>query len=229
MTDQGGTTPAGWNPDPAGRHQYRYWDGATWTDQVSDVGQVTTDPLTAAPSGPMAVQAAGTGGSSTGVRTALLVGLGLVVVAALALVFLFSGGDDDGGGDGASTTEGPELGTGDVQATLRWDTGDDMDLHVIDPAGDEIYFASTSSPSGGELDVDDIPSCIEEGPHVENVFWPTDGAPSGDYEVFVQNYTDCDDSPTTATLEVRVRGDVVIDEEVTLGEDEDSEHFSFDV
>ena len=36
---------AGWHPDPAGRHEYRYWDGQTWTDQVSDAGLVTTDPL----------------------------------------------------------------------------------------------------------------------------------------------------------------------------------------
>ncbi|MBL8776488.1 MAG: DUF2510 domain-containing protein [Acidimicrobiales bacterium] len=37
--------PAGWHPDPGGRHEYRYWDGATWTDQVSDAGAVSADPL----------------------------------------------------------------------------------------------------------------------------------------------------------------------------------------
>ena len=36
---------AGWHPDPTGRHEQRYWDGAIWTDQVSNAGQVTTDPL----------------------------------------------------------------------------------------------------------------------------------------------------------------------------------------
>jgi hypothetical protein len=228
MSEQGGTAPAGWNPDPTGRHQYRFWDGSQWSDQVSDVGQVTSDPLTPPPGGPMAARTGGPGGSSTGVRTLLLIGAGVVVLVVVGIVLLLNGGDDDGG-DSTSTAEGPELGTGDVQATLRWDTGDDMDLHVIDPDGDEIYFGNRTSPSGGTLDVDDIPSCIEEGPHVENVFWPPDGAPNGGYEVFVQNYTDCDDSPTTATLEVRVRGDVVIDEEITLGEDEESDHFSFDV
>jgi len=29
-------TPAGWLPDPTGEHRLRYWDGATWTDNVSD-------------------------------------------------------------------------------------------------------------------------------------------------------------------------------------------------
>lgn len=49
MTDttntQGGDTPApGWYPDNAGRHEHRYWDGAQWTDQVSDQGVTGTDP-----------------------------------------------------------------------------------------------------------------------------------------------------------------------------------------
>jgi putative membrane protein len=35
--------PAGWFPDPAGRHEWRFWDGTGWTDQVGDAGQVATD------------------------------------------------------------------------------------------------------------------------------------------------------------------------------------------
>lgn len=42
MTTQA-TVPPGWYPDPAARHQYRYWDGSTWTDQASDAGQVVID------------------------------------------------------------------------------------------------------------------------------------------------------------------------------------------
>ena len=30
--------PAGWHPDPAGRHQHRWWDGAAWTTHVSTNG-----------------------------------------------------------------------------------------------------------------------------------------------------------------------------------------------
>jgi hypothetical protein len=37
--------PAGWYPDPARRHEYRYWDGAVWTAQVADRGQASVDPL----------------------------------------------------------------------------------------------------------------------------------------------------------------------------------------
>lgn len=38
--------PAGaWHPDPRGRHEFRYWDGSAWTDQVSDEGVVASDPV----------------------------------------------------------------------------------------------------------------------------------------------------------------------------------------
>ncbi|MEO7398705.1 MAG: phospholipid scramblase-related protein [Ilumatobacteraceae bacterium] len=39
------TTPANWYPDPVNRHQLRYWDGAAWTDHVSDNGVAGVDPL----------------------------------------------------------------------------------------------------------------------------------------------------------------------------------------
>ena len=36
--------PAGaWHPDPSGRHELRWWDGARWTDAVSDHGRVSAD------------------------------------------------------------------------------------------------------------------------------------------------------------------------------------------
>jgi hypothetical protein len=35
----------GWHPDPTSRHQYRYWDGDRWTDDVADGGVASTDAL----------------------------------------------------------------------------------------------------------------------------------------------------------------------------------------
>ena len=35
----------GWFPDPTTRHQYRYWDGGRWTDDVADDGVTSTDPI----------------------------------------------------------------------------------------------------------------------------------------------------------------------------------------
>lgn len=35
-----------WEPDPTGRHQYRWFDGEEWTDQVADDGVQSVDPVT---------------------------------------------------------------------------------------------------------------------------------------------------------------------------------------
>ena len=37
--------PAGWHPDPTGRHQHRYWDGRAWTANVATNGTTATDPI----------------------------------------------------------------------------------------------------------------------------------------------------------------------------------------
>lgn len=40
-----GQAPAGWNPDPMGRHQHRWWDGQQWTSAVADGGVSSEDPV----------------------------------------------------------------------------------------------------------------------------------------------------------------------------------------
>jgi uncharacterized protein (AIM24 family) len=40
-----------WQPDPEGRHEYRWWDGQRWTDQVSNRGQVSRVPMGGGPGG----------------------------------------------------------------------------------------------------------------------------------------------------------------------------------
>ncbi len=37
------STP-GWQPDPTGTHDHRYWDGSQWTDNISDAGVAGIDP-----------------------------------------------------------------------------------------------------------------------------------------------------------------------------------------
>ena len=44
MSDGGQTHPASWYPDPFGRFEMRYFDGAQWTAHVSNGGQQQTDP-----------------------------------------------------------------------------------------------------------------------------------------------------------------------------------------
>ena len=57
---QAPVVPADWYADPMGRHQFRYWDGSSWTDHVADNGAASLDPLTATPA-PVATQSAPAG------------------------------------------------------------------------------------------------------------------------------------------------------------------------
>jgi hypothetical protein len=45
MAPMGALGPGGWFADPAARHELRYFDGATWTPDVSDAGVLSADPL----------------------------------------------------------------------------------------------------------------------------------------------------------------------------------------
>lgn len=44
--------PASWLPDPFGRFELRYWDGATWTHHVASAGRQQVDPPVATPARP---------------------------------------------------------------------------------------------------------------------------------------------------------------------------------
>jgi hypothetical protein len=110
---------------------------------------------------------------------------------------------------GLTIPPGLTLGTGDVQVTVIWADGNDLDLHVVDPAGAEIYFSNPHSPSGGTLDHDDTAGCASSGTHVENVFWPSGTAPPGRYRVFVKSYSACG-APSQYTLRVMVGGRVIL-------------------
>jgi len=124
----------------------------------------------------------------------VLGGGALLLVGGIVVVYLLLRGlalVPGGSGGGSSPTE-VVLGTGDVQVTLRWSAPVDLDLHVTDPYGEEIWYGHRLAGSGGELDVDANAGCnsMLEQP-VENVFWPYGGAPGGDYQVYVVYYMDC--------------------------------------
>jgi hypothetical protein len=65
---------------------------------------------------------------------------------------------------------------------IRWNTIDDVDLHVIDPSGAEFYFEHKTRPGRpGELSEDTI-----NGPG--NEVWEVRDAPSGDYRIVAHLY-----------------------------------------
>ena len=74
-----------------------------------------------------------------------------------------------------------EPGRGILQISLCWDNTADVDLWVTDPSDTRIWWANTSSATGGSLDREDI-----DGYGPENIFW--DNAPDGSYRVEVNHY-----------------------------------------
>jgi hypothetical protein len=123
------------------------------------------------------------------------------------------------------------LGSGDVQATLRWSSSADLDLHVREPDGTEIsYLNPGPTASGGELDVDSNINCVPES-GVENVFWPPGEAPTGDYVVSVNGFSvggaSCGGGDYELTIKISGQEDQVFTGSV--GADETDEYpVSFD-
>lgn len=93
-------------------------------------------------------------------------------------------------------------GTGDVKITLSFDRLHDLDLHVVEPNGEEISYTNDASATGGQLDLDAGSHCMASAANAENVFWPPDGAPAGEYIVSVQNFEQCSPGPIDFTVRV---------------------------
>ncbi len=97
---------------------------------------------------------------------------------------------------------------GDPQFSLAWNNTNDLDLHVIDPTGFEIYFQKRQSPSGGELDVDANAGGTDlTNRPVENIYWWAGNAPSGVYKVYVHHFARHGaPDPTDYTLRIVANG-----------------------
>jgi hypothetical protein len=103
---------------------------------------------------------------------------------------------------------------------LRWDQiGIDLDLHVIDPNGEEIYYINKSSSSGGKFFKDMI-----TGPNaVEFISWGLipDGikGPIGNYKIYVMSFRISGRTPySIAVLENPNQGLKYVHGEITSGQ-----------
>ena len=88
------------------------------------------------------------------------------------------------------TIEGGKSGA--IEIALMWHSFNDLDLHCIDPSGEEIWFGHRESRLAGKLDIDMNVggrggSRSSEEP-IEHIRWPKGQAPVGKYEVFVNHY-----------------------------------------
>ena len=90
-----------------------------------------------------------------------------------------------------------QVGTGEVQVSISWDSPTDVDLHVVDPDGDEIYYGSRTTDEGGELDLDSNAGCSMDEKRNENITWPEGSAKHGTYIVRVDYWSACSFTGTT--------------------------------
>lgn len=99
-----------------------------------------------------------------------------------------------------------DLSVADIAATLRWTGASDVDLHVIDGLGQEVYWDNTSTSEGGQLDLDSNPGCQIDNVNQEIISWPAGGAPAGDYRVFVQYYDECGIPASSYNVTLAIKG-----------------------
>jgi hypothetical protein len=106
----------------------------------------------------------------------------------------------------SASTDVVTVGAGEVQVSVSWDTPTDVDLHVIEPSEEEIYYGARTSATGGELDLDSNAACSLDNVNNENITW-LDNAPSGSYTVRVDYWANCGiETATNYTVTVRRAG-----------------------
>ena len=105
----------------------------------------------------------------------------------------------------AKRIEQEEGETGEIEIALIWHNRNDLDLHVVDPNGEEIYYGNKRSASGGWLDIDKNAGCgsTTDSP-IEHVRWKIEDVPWGSFTVYVKHYSNCGPAdPTSYHCEIK--------------------------
>jgi hypothetical protein len=106
--------------------------------------------------------------------------------------------------------------TGALVITLTWDTETDVDLHVVDPSGQEIFHGAMSDQpppfapqpeagSYGFLNWDSNANCVIDGRRRESIVWPN-APPSGHYIVRVDAASLCGQPIAHWTVQATLEG-----------------------
>lgn len=99
----------------------------------------------------------------------------------------------------------------EVRASLSWYNYDDLDLSVVEPNGNVIYFGDRrSQKTGGMLDVDMNAGGGNSRTPVENIFWKNKSKmTSGEYKVVVHNFSKRETKDVGFEVEFEYDGEVV--------------------
>ena len=143
-------------------------------------------------------------GDPTSTKAIISVG-GLPPVFDFDIAFAVAGADGVFGPYNALSVSAIKAAGGDIQVSVTWDTEADVDLHVVEPGGAEIYFGSPTSGSGGQLDIDANAACSTSNLTQENVGWAPGTAPTGTYIVRVDYWDACGATQTDYIVTVSLR------------------------
>jgi hypothetical protein len=98
------------------------------------------------------------------------------------------------------------VGTGVIQVSLNFRPSQDVDLHLVEPTGEEIFYGNLNSTAGGELDLDSNPACNLDHINNENITYPdTVSPPPGEYIVRVDYWMSCDGGGADFSVITRVQ------------------------
>ncbi len=92
------------------------------------------------------------------------------------------------------------------RVSLMWNTVDDLDLYILTPAGESIWYNRLQDSHGGWLDVDMNAGSPYSTTPVENVRW--ERMPEGKYSVYVNLYRERTGTRIPFTVEISVAGQV---------------------
>lgn len=108
--------------------------------------------------------------------------------------------------------------------SLSWDTHSDLDLHVVDPRGVEVYKRDINSyvppkpgeppdpvgasDAGGVLDFDSNAECVVDGHCLENVVWRAE-PPRGRYVARVDTFSLCGETGASWVVQAVLDGVVL--------------------
>ncbi len=99
------------------------------------------------------------------------------------------------------------VGAGRLQVSLTFDKDTDLDLYLVEPNGEVIYYGNGTSANGGMLDLDSNPGCYIDGVNNENITYDDQATiEAGTYTVRVNNYSDCVGQQVNYTVVARYNG-----------------------
>lgn len=93
---------------------------------------------------------------------------------------------------------------GELRINLKWDTYDDLDLHLIDPGDNHIHYSKKEAlcqNSKGMLDIDANAEGNKSKEPEENIFWQ-ENPPTGIYKIYVKHYSKNEDDEVPFILSI---------------------------